>query len=94
MAALGGAFLHPAIPSMAAAYLLHLGENHPFVDGHKRTGANAAIAFLLINDGEPDYSEDELVDLVLSVASGMTSKPALAEMFEARCRPAPSSPAR
>jgi death on curing protein len=58
------------------------------VDGNKRTGANAAITFLLINDWEPDFSEDELVDLVLSVASGTTSKPALTETFEARCRPA------
>lgn len=35
---------------MAAAYLFHLCQNHPFVDGNKRTGANAAITFLLIND--------------------------------------------
>lgn len=58
------------------------------MDGNKRTGANAAITFLLINDWEPDFSEDELVDLVLSVASGTTSKSALTETFEARCRPA------
>ena len=54
---------------MAAAYLFHISQNHPFVDGNKRTGANAAITFLMINDWEPDISEDELVDLVLSVAS-------------------------
>ena len=70
MATFGGEFLHSTIPSMAAAYLFHICQNHPFVDGNKRTGANAAITFLLINDWEPDFSEDELVDLVLSVASG------------------------
>ncbi len=94
MASFGGEFLHPTIPSMAAAYLFHLCQNHPFVDGNKRTGANAAITFLLINDWEPDFSEDELVDLVLSVASGVIAKSALAERFEARCRPASSPPAR
>lgn len=35
----------------------------------KRTGANAAITSLLINDLEPEFTEDELADLVLSVAA-------------------------
>jgi death on curing protein len=93
MATFGGEFLHSTIPSMAAAYLFHLCQNHPFVDGNKRTGANAAITFLLINDWELDFSEDELVDLVLSVASGATSKPDLTKPFEEHCRPV-SSPLR
>ena len=28
-----GNYLHPAIPDMATAYLFHIVENHPFVDG-------------------------------------------------------------
>lgn len=88
MTTFGGQFLRSTIPSMAAAYLFHICQNHPFVDGNKRTGANAAITFLLINDWEPDFTEDELVDLVLSVASGRMSKSAITEIFEGRCRPA------
>jgi|ERR1017187_5637550 death-on-curing protein len=88
MATFGGQFLHSTIPSMAAAYLFHICQNHAFVDGNKRTGANAAITFLLINDWELDFSEDELVDLVLSVASGEMSKSAVTGIFEGRCRPA------
>jgi prophage maintenance system killer protein len=49
-------------------------------------GANAAITFLLMNNWEPDFDEEELIDLVLSVASGRLAKPALAAIFEARCR--------
>ena len=90
-ATFGGQFLHSSIPSMAAAYLFHICQNHPFVNGNKRTGANAAITFLLINDWEMDFSEDELVDLVLSVASGNTSKSAVTGILEERCRPAPNS---
>jgi len=86
MATFGGEFLHATIPAMAAAYLFHICQNHPFVDGNKRTGANAAITFLLMNDLDPEFSEDELVDLVLAVASGAMSKTALTEIFEARCR--------
>jgi len=82
----GGEFLHTSIPAMAAAYLFHLCQNHPFVDGNKRVGANAAIAFLLMNDWETTFTAEELVDLVLAVASGGLGKPGLIEIFEALCK--------
>jgi death-on-curing protein len=84
-----GEFLHPSIPAMAAAYLFHLCQNHAFVDGNKRVGANAAITFLLMNGWEPDFDPDELADLVLSVASGVLEKTALTAVFEAHCRANP-----
>jgi death-on-curing protein len=43
---------------MAAAYLFHLCQNHAFLDGNKRVGANAAITFLLINQWEPTFDEE------------------------------------
>ena len=82
-----GGFLHPSIPAMAAAYLFHLCQNHPFIDGNKRVGANAAITFLIMNNWELTFEEEELVALVLSVASGNLSKPRLIEIFESHCRP-------
>jgi len=81
-----GQFLHTSIPAMAAAYLFHLCQNHPFIDGNKRVGANAAIAFLFINGWEPAFDPDELVEVVLSVASSRLSKPALLALFAERCR--------
>ncbi len=86
-ATFGGEFLHTSIPAMAAAYLFHLCQNHAFIDGNKRVGANAAITFLLMNDWEPAFGEDELAELVLSVASDGLSKPRLIEIFESRCTP-------
>ena len=86
-ATFGGEFLHASIPAMAAAYLFHLCQNHSFIDGNKRVGANAAITFLLMNSWEPTFDEEELVDLVLAVASGTLSKPKLIEIFESRCKP-------
>ena len=86
-ATFGGEFLHTSIPAMAAAYLFHLCQNHAFIDGNKRVGANAAITFLLMNNWEPTFDEEELVDLVLSVAAGGLSKPRLIEIFESRCKP-------
>lgn len=72
---------------MAAAYLFHLCQNHAFVDGNKRVGANAAITFLLLNDWEPSFDSDELIELVLSVASDRIGKQQLIVIFEARCEP-------
>lgn len=83
-----GEYLHTSIPAMAAAYLFHLCQNHPFVDGNKRAGANAAITFLLMNDWEPEFEPDEFADLVLSVASGGMDKTELTAQFEQHCRPA------
>jgi len=83
----GGEFLHTSIRSMAAVYLFHLCQNHAFLDGNKRVGANAALTFLLMNDWEPTFIPEELVDIVLSVASGTLSKVRLIEIFESRCRP-------
>ena len=86
-ATFGGEFLHASIPGMAAAYLFHLCQNHAFIDGNKRVGANAAITFFLMNDWEPTFDEAALVDLVLSVACGDVDKPRLIEIFESCCRP-------
>jgi death-on-curing protein len=83
----GGEFLHSSIPAMAAAYLFHLCQNHAFIDGNKRVGANAAITFLLMNNWDATFSEEELVDVVLSVASGRMIKQELIGIFESRCKP-------
>ncbi len=40
-ASFDGAWLHASLEEMAAAYLFHLAQNHPFVDGNKRTAAVA-----------------------------------------------------
>jgi death-on-curing protein len=83
----GGEFLHPSIPAMAAAYLFHLCQNHPFIDGNERTGANAAITFLLMQEWEPLFDEEELVNVVLAVASGVMDKAKLTSIFDRRCQP-------
>ncbi len=70
----GGQYLHTDIREMAAAYLFHLVQNHPFIDGNKRSGAVAAIVFLLLNGYDFDAPEDELAEMVLGVAGGELSK--------------------
>jgi death-on-curing protein len=81
-ASFGRQFLHPSLPEMAAAYLFHLVQNHPFIDGNKRTGAIAARVFLLINGGKFNPSEEDYGDLVLAVASGKSDKSACISFFQ------------
>ncbi|MEO7295203.1 MAG: type II toxin-antitoxin system death-on-curing family toxin [Candidatus Limnocylindria bacterium] len=73
-ASFDGAWLHGTIEEMAAAYLFHLCQNHPFLDGNKRLAAVAMIVFLVLNGLRPSFSEDELVALTLAVANGEATK--------------------
>lgn len=84
--AYGGEYLHTDIFKMAAAYLYHLVQNHPFLDGNKRTGAATAIVFLAMNDIQIETDEDGLVDMTLSVARGESGKAEIAEFFRTRVR--------
>ncbi|MFO7876399.1 MAG: type II toxin-antitoxin system death-on-curing family toxin [Desulfovermiculus sp.] len=69
-----GHFLHPDIYEMTAAYLYHLVQNHPFIDGNKRTGAVSALVFLALNDFTFKAPEDDFADMVLTVARGELDK--------------------
>jgi len=73
-AGVGGRYLHGDMLEMAAAYLFHIVQNHPFIDGNKRTGTAAAIMFLSINDIELEADETQLEKLVFDVAKGKAGK--------------------
>ena len=70
----GGQYLHADLFEIAAAYLYHLVMNHPFVDGNKRVGLEAALIFLEVNNENLNASDEELVDLVLKTTAGQVGK--------------------
>jgi death-on-curing protein len=78
-ASFGGEYLHKDVFDMAAAYLYHIIQNHPFVDGNKRAGAAAAIIFLAMNDIQIEADEEGLVNITLRVATGESGKSELAD---------------
>ena len=80
-ASFGGQYLHADIFQMASAYIYHLVMNHPFVDGNKRVGLEAALIFLEINNENLNASDEELVDLVLKTTAGQVGKREIAEFF-------------
>ncbi len=86
-ASFSGQYLHPTLHEMAAAYLFHLTQNHPFLDGNERMGLAAAIAFLGLNDTWVESDPAELLEMVLSVARGQIGKPEIAVFLRDRCIP-------
>ena len=80
-AGLGGRYLHGDLYEMAAAYLFHIVQNHPFIDGNKRTGAVAALVFLALNDVVIDVEEDVFESVVWAVARGEAAKATVSEFF-------------
>ena len=62
--------LYPSLLEKAARLGFGLICNHPFVDGNKRIGTHAMLVFLNINQIELCYEDDELIAVILSVASG------------------------
>lgn len=72
---------------MAAAYLFHLTQNHPFIDGNKRVGAMAAFVFLVLNGQMLEAPEDAYEQIVLGVATGTVGKSEIASFFRFHCLP-------
>ena len=81
LAGYSGEYFHEDIFQMAAAYLFHIVQNHPFLDGNKRTGAVAALVFLDLNNIEIKAPKGSLYDLTISVATSQSSKNEIAEFF-------------
>src|SRR5438270_7359148 len=42
-------YTNATIPELAATYCYHLCQNHPFIDGNKRTARMAMVVFLQYN---------------------------------------------
>jgi death-on-curing protein len=72
-----GAELYRDLFEKAAALLDSLVNNHPFVDGNKRTGITSAAMFLRINGCRVVCMQDELETFTLQVA---TSHPPVEEL--------------
>ena len=62
--------LYPTVLEKAARLGLGLISNHPFLDGNKRIGAHAMLTFMGVNQINLCCTDEELISLILQVASG------------------------
>ena len=81
-ASFSGDFLHRDIYEMAAAYAFHICQNHPFMDGNKRTGLATALVFLALNGIELDDPKEELYELMMDVSGKGKAKAAISATFK------------
>ncbi|MBI2093926.1 MAG: type II toxin-antitoxin system death-on-curing family toxin [Candidatus Omnitrophica bacterium] len=80
-ASFAGQWLHGGLYDMASAYAYHLCQNHPFIDGNKRTALACALVFLELNGLGVGDPEGLLKKAMLQMASGKMSKVAFAQLL-------------
>ena len=86
-AGFGGEWMHGDLFEMAAAYLFHIVQNHPFIDGNKRTGAYCALTFLETNGVEIETDEDRWWEITLRTATGNADKTDIAAFLRSLAKP-------
>jgi death-on-curing protein len=80
------AYGKPSLVQMAAAYAAGIVQNHPFLDGNKRSGFMAAALFLEINGLSFRAPEIEVVERTLALAAGAIDEPEYGAWLERSCR--------
>lgn len=83
----GGEELYPTVVGKAAALGYSLIQNHPFIDGNKRTGHAAMEMFLILNGFEIVADVDEQEEIVLRLASGNLGREAFSSWLDGCVRP-------
>lgn len=74
--------LFPSIQEKATRLAFGLIQNHPFVDGNKRIGTHVMLIFLAFNGITLSYTDEELIEIILQVASGKADEQALYQWIE------------
>ena len=60
---------YPTIEEKAARLGYGLVSNHCFIDGNKRIGPHAMLVFLALNGIQLDFTQEELIQIFLDLAS-------------------------
>lgn len=82
------AYDKPTVFELAAAYAYGLIRNHPFLDGNKRIGFTAAVAFLELNGYRFKASEADAVLKTLALAARELDETGYAAWLRANSRKA------
>ncbi|GIW01234.1 type II toxin-antitoxin system death-on-curing family toxin [Roseiflexus sp.] len=83
----GGAELYPTVVEKVVSLGFSLIQNHPFVDGNKRTAHAAMETFLVLNRYEIRATVDEQESVILQVASGRMNRNEFVHWLNAHIEP-------
>jgi death-on-curing protein len=84
----GGEDPYPGLAAKVAVLGFSLIQDHPFLDGNKRVGHAAMVAFLRVNGRRLEATVDEAERTVLQVASGDLDRGGLQAWLAAHEAPA------
>lgn len=79
------AYGDPDVFDLVAAYAFGIVKNHPFIDGNKRAGFQAAATFLALNGQNLQATEESVVEFVLGLAAGGVSEEGFARWLKSNC---------
>ena len=77
------AYASSDIIELAAKYTAGIVQNHPFVDGNKRTGFVIGVLFLELNGYRFTASEEAAAQAVLEMAAGAIDEKSFCEFLRA-----------
>lgn len=81
-----GVELFPTVVEKIARLGFGLIANHAFIDGNKRTGAHVMFVMLALNGIRISYTQEELIDIILAVASGIIGYEGLLDFIRAHIK--------
>jgi death on curing protein len=82
LATFNGTDLYPDIVDKAAMLLNSITNNHPFIDGNKRT-AFVVIATILEDNGyKTHFTQEEVVSFMLQIAQGNVNQSEIKQWLE------------
>lgn len=73
-----GPFARDGLPERAAFLFRGIAQDHPFVDGNKRTAFELVYLFLYRNGYDLDVTDDAIVETTVHIARGELSIPEIA----------------
>ncbi len=79
--------LYPDIHQKAGLYMFNIICNHIFQDGNKRTGLEAALLFLQLNDYDLIIDGELLTQFTLAVASAEHTLESVQDWFKRHIQP-------
>lgn len=78
--------IYPTLFARTAALMSSIVQNHPFIDGNKRTGISVAGILMVLNGWELAATDDGLYAFTLRVANGHRSIDEMVAWLEAHAR--------